>query len=159
MYNFKNSKKDLISILQSKTEIEKKKTIPKDENEFTFENGVRAWVGAIFIDIVGSKKLFEDSEEKVARIIRAFTQETIKILEEDENYRQIGIRGDCVYGIFNSPYKKDLVNLFRLAYKLNTFMKMFNTILKQNNFKEIKAGIGLGCGNDLVIKAGDLDVV
>ena len=48
MYNFKNSKANIINILKSKTPIDRKETIPADQ-EFTYENGIYCWVGAIFL--------------------------------------------------------------------------------------------------------------
>ena len=58
MYNYKDSKSNIVNILTSKTKIEKKDKVPK-EQEFTFENDIRAWVGAIFVDIIGSSSLVE----------------------------------------------------------------------------------------------------
>lgn len=59
-----------------------------------------------FVDIRESSKLFTDKDkEKVAKIIRSFTSEIIEILREDDNLREIGIRGDCVYAIYTTPKK------------------------------------------------------
>ena len=51
MYNYKNSKSNIINILKSETPIEEKETIPSDQ-EFTYENGITCWVSAIFVDMV-----------------------------------------------------------------------------------------------------------
>lgn len=155
MYDYKNGKRNVIDILNSKTKVIELDNIPDSEEKFTYENGISAWVGALFIDIKDSSKLFATDQERVARIMRAFTSEIIEILKSDSNYRQIGIRGDCVYGIYNACTKENLVKIFRLAYCINTFMNMLNKLLSQNNFAEITAGIGLGCNHhDLIIKAG-----
>ena len=106
------------------------------------------------MDIVDSSKLFQTPNEDTARVIRCFCSEIISILKDDENYREIGIRGDCVYCIYNAPYQTDLVDIFRHAYRINSFMKMFNKLLKKNGYSLISAGIGLGCSQDLIIKAG-----
>ena len=50
MYNYKNSKSNIINILKSETPIEEKETIPSDQ-EFTYENGITCWVSAIFVDM------------------------------------------------------------------------------------------------------------
>ena len=153
MYNYRNSKANITNILKSKTPIEQKNTIPAD-NEFTYENGIEAYVSAIFIDIKSSSELFATRDEKLARLLRAFTSEIITIFQESNTYRQIGIRGDCVYGIYSTPKKEDVVEVFDIAILTNTFMKMFNKLLQENHYTSIGAGIGLGCDKELIIKAG-----
>ena len=55
-------------------------------------------VTAIFVDIRNSSALFGDEDkEKVANVIKSFTSETIEILRNNDNLKEIGIRGDCVY--------------------------------------------------------------
>ena len=93
MYDYKRSKETIESILKSPTKIEKKKTIPSTDSEFTYENGIKAWVGALFVDVVDSSKLFNSANEDTARIMRSFFSEIISILKDDNNYREIGIRG------------------------------------------------------------------
>lgn len=85
MYNYRNSKQKIIEILTSKTPIEKKEKIPADA-EFTFENGILCWVGAIFIDIENSSKLFKTKDEKLARLMRAFTSEITIIRKKSRRY-------------------------------------------------------------------------
>lgn len=154
--NFKQIKEDVLDIINSKTKIVEKENIPElDDSTFTYGDGVKTWVGAIFVDIRDSSKLFKDyNEDKLARMLRAFSNEIIKILKSIDCYRQIGIRGDCVYGIYNVPKKDNIYNMFDLAIKINTFLKFYNTILSENQYETIKAGIGVGCGKDLVIKVG-----
>lgn len=154
MYDFKKSKETILSILNSPTKIVKKDGVPASDAEFTYCNGIKAYVGALFVDIVGSSDLFEDANENTARIMRSFCSEIISILKDDPNYREIGIRGDCVYCIYTAHYQKDLVRIFTHAYRLNSFMEMLNKLLYQHNYPQIKAGIGLGCDEELIIKAG-----
>lgn len=122
--------------------------------EFTYKNGIKAWVGALFVDVVDSSKLFQTADEDTARIMRSFCSEIISILKDDSNYREIGIRGDCVYCIYNAPLQTDLVAIFRHAYRINSFMKMLNKLLEKNGYSAIRVGIGLGCSQELIIKAG-----
>lgn len=154
MYDYKKSKEIVESILKSPTKIVEKNLVPASESEFTYENGIKAWVGALFVDIVNSSDLFKTPNEDTARIIRSFCSEIISILKDDDNYREIGIRGDCVYCIYNVPYQQDLVSIFRHAYRINTFMNLLNKLLKKHGYSQISAGIGLGCSLDLIIKAG-----
>lgn len=154
MYDYLKSKSTIENILLSKTKIEDKAKIPVSDSEFTYTNGIRTWVGALFVDIVNSSELCKTPNEDTARIFRAFCSEIITILKDDSNYREIGIRGDCVYCIYTTQYVVDLVDIFRHAYRINTFMKMFNKLLKSKGFKKIYAEIGLGCDKELIIKAG-----
>ena len=154
MYEYKKSKETIESILKSPTKILGKDFVPSSDSEFTYENGITAWVGALFVDIVNSSSIFQSPNEDTARIIRCFCSEIISILKDDSNYREIGIRGDCVYCIYNSPYQTDLVEIFRHAYRINSFMKMLNKLLLNNRYSTLRAGIGLGCSQDLIIKAG-----
>lgn len=155
-YNYKDSKERVDNILSSKTKIENKEKVPASDGEFTYSNGIRTWVGALFVDMVNSSKLCETADENTARIFRAFCSEIIAIMKDDENYRQIGIRGDCIYSINTTQFQEDLVNMFRTAYRINTFIKMFNKQLVYYGYNPIKAGIGLGCDKELVIKVGQV---
>lgn len=154
-FNYEESRKRIEEILNSKTQIEEVDSISNDEDGFTYENGVRTWVGAMFIDIRNSTDYFKENDaEKVARIMRAFTSELIGILKQNEKYVQIGIRGDCVYAIYSTPKQNDLNYILSDACFINTFQKMFQKILERKNWPTFKIGIGLGASKDLVIKAG-----
>ncbi len=153
-YNREASRDRVKDILSSKTEIVKKDRIPSSDDEFTYANGIKSWVGAIFIDLVGSSDLCKSADETTARIFRAFCSEVIAILKDDTNYRQIGIRGDCVYSINSTPHVSDLVDMFLTAAKVHTFMRMFRKLLEKRGYPTITAGIGLGCSEDLIVKAG-----
>ena len=154
MYDYKKSKETVESILRSPTKIVEKGLIPSSDSEFTYENGIKTWVGALFVDIVDSSKLFKSPNEDTARIIRSFCSEIISILKDDSNEREMGRRGDCVYCIYNAPYQTDLVEIFRHAYRIKSFMQMLNKLLNKFGFPTVRAGIGLGCSQDLIIKAG-----
>ena len=153
MYKYKDSKANIINILKSETPIKAKDSIPSDQ-EFTYENGITCYVSAIFVDIKNSSELFKRKDEKLARLLRAFTSEIITIFQNFSKYSQIGIRGDCVYAIYSTPKKDDINEVFDIAIYVNTFMKMFNKLLVENKYSTIGVGIGLGCDNELIIKAG-----
>lgn len=154
-YNYEDAKRRIYDVLNSKTEIQECKIIPNDESEFTYDNGIRTWVGAMFIDIRNSTNYFKDNKsEIVARIMRAFCAEIISLLKQNDLYRQIGIRGDCVYAIYSTPEKSDTLRILHDSFWINTFQKMFQKILSKKEFPEFEIGIGLGLNKDLVIKAG-----
>lgn len=155
MFDYYESKKRVYDILNSKTKIENKDYIPSSDSEFTYENGIKAWVGAMFIDIKESSKLFKKyDEEKLARILRAYFSEIVGILKLNNNYRQIGIRGDCVYAIYSVSTKDDLEKILSDSILINTFNKMFQKILVNSNFVSFEIGIGLGLSETLIVKTG-----
>lgn len=156
-YNYLESKNRIENILSYETLVIKKDKVPSSDDEFTYTNGIKTWVGSIFVNMVNSSKLCESSDEKTAWIFRALCSELIAIMKDDNNFRQIGIRGDCVYSINTTQYKSDLRQLFKTAVRINTFMKMFNYRLNHYDYDSIKVGIGLGCSEELVVKAGQVE--
>ncbi len=153
-YDYKAGKRRILDILNDTNEVSEVDIIPNDQ-EFTYNNGYYGWVSSIFVDIRNSTALFaENKKSSTARIIRSFASEIIVILKEDNNLREIGIRGDCVYAIYATPNEKDDYRLAQKAFYINSFMDMLNGLLKQKNMKTINVGIGLSTNQDLVIKAG-----
>ncbi len=153
-YDYKEGKKKIEEILNNNTEIQNK-NIPKDDSDFTYDNGIRSWIGSIFVDIVGSKKLIEGEKDiVVAKILRSFTSEIISIMNSTSNARQIGVRGDCVYGVFSTPYQSDILELLTLSSYINCLINMLNKLFSKKGYPTINVGIGIGVGEDLVIKAG-----
>ena len=157
-YDYKIGKERIEEILDNKLEIIEGNKIPKDDS-FTFSNGYYGWVTGIFVDIRDSSTLFADeNKEKVAKIIRSFTSEIIEVLRDDDNLREIGIRGDCVYAIYTTPYQNDIYELVDKTFWINTYMKMLNKLLYQRSLPQIKVGIGMSTAQELVVKAGRKDV-
>ena len=154
-YDYIQGKNRVESILDNHMIIEKKKKLPVDGN-FTFENGYRTWLTSIFIDIRDSSRLFTSkNQEETAKVIRAFISELIEILRDDDGFMlEIGIRGDCVYAIYNTSSKEDILNCADKTFYANTFIEMFNKMLWRRGIAPIRAGIGMSSGNDLVIKTG-----
>lgn len=156
-YDYKAGKKRIKDILDNKLEVIEKDKVPQD-NEFTFNNAYSSWVTGIFVDIRESSKLFsEEDKEKMSKIIRSFTSEVIEILRKDDNQREIGIRGDCVYAIYTTPTKEDIKEIADKGFYINTFMTMLNRLLEEKNYTTIDVGIGIATAKELVIKAGRKD--
>lgn len=157
-YDYKEGKKRIESILDNELEVVEQDKVPKDE-EFTFSNGYYSWVSAIFVDIRDSSSLFaEEDKEKVSKVIRSFTSEVIEILRKDDNLREIGIRGDCVYAIYTTPSEDNIYELADRTFYINTYMKMLNKLLSSRSLPEIKVGVGMSTAQELVVKAGRKDV-
>ncbi|MBO0372429.1 adenylate/guanylate cyclase domain-containing protein [Staphylococcus hominis] len=156
-YDYKSRKKKVEEILENTNFINEVKRFPNND-DFTYENGYKAWLSAIFIDLRNSTKLFtENSEIDVAKVIRGFTSEVIEILQkdtQDNELKEIGIRGDCVFAVYSTPFKNELFDVFQRAVYINTYLKMLNKLLDKRNLPNIKAGIGLAADENLAVKAG-----
>ncbi|MDD2371624.1 MAG: adenylate/guanylate cyclase domain-containing protein [Firmicutes bacterium] len=154
MYDYDAGKERIRNILNMNQPIKEVRLIPSDDN-FTYDNGIRAWVTSVFVDLRNSTKLFKEVDElKVSKIIRSFTSEVIEIMRDNEKHKEIGIRGDCVYGIFSTPDKVDMDKIFEMAAHIHTLVKYLSNIFCEHNFPSIKAGIGIGSEEVLVIKTG-----
>lgn len=157
-YDYKRGKERVEAILDNELTVIEQGELPKDD-AFTFSNGYYSWVSGIFVDIRKSSELFaEEDKEKVSKIIRSFTSEIIEILRDDDNLREIGIRGDCVYAVYTTPKKDDIYELADKTFYINTYMKMLNKLLEERSLPQIKVGIGMSTAEELVVKAGRKDV-
>lgn len=157
-YDYKKGKERIESILDNDLIVIEQNEVPSDES-FTFSNGYYSWVTGVFVDIRNSSVLFADEDkEKVSKVIRSFTSEIIEILRNDDNLREIGIRGDCVYAIYTTPQKDDVFEVANKTFYINTYMTMLNKLLLERSFPQIKVGVGMSTAQELVVKAGRKDV-
>ena len=154
MYNYIEGKKRINEILNSKVPVEEKEHIPND-GYFTYENGIKSWVASLFVDIRKSTELFNSNDDIViAKMIRTFSSEIVDILNNSEFIQEVGIRGDCVYGIFDIADKTDLKEVLSAATNINCLIMLLNKLFKRKGYPEIQVGIGLGLNKDLIIKSG-----
>ena len=157
-YDYKQGKKRIKNILDNQLTVVEQDKLPAID-KLTFDNAYKSWVSAIFVDIRDSTSLFtEEDKEKVSKIIRSFTSEIIEILRKDDNLREIGIRGDCVYAIYTTPFQSDIYECVDKAIYVNTYLKMLNKLLANKKYPTITAGIGIGTAKELIVKAGRKDV-
>jgi len=155
-YDYKERKKKVEEILDNTNGVKDVEKFPSD-GSFTYTNAYKAWAGAIFVDLRDSTTLFSgDNDLEIAKVIRGFTSEIIEILrlDTDDHLKEIGIRGDCVFAVYSTPTKKDIYDIAKRAFYINTYMKMLNKLLSNRNLPEITAGIGLACKTTLAVKAG-----
>ena len=154
-YDFRKGKERVEEILKNDCVVEEKNMIPNDEN-FTFNNSYRSWITSIFVDIRNSTDLCINKDSVViSKVFRSFTSEVIEILNDGDDFmKEIGIRGDCVYGIYSTPFKENIMEVVNKAFYVNTFMKMLNRLLERQKMPNIKVGIGIATSNDLIVKAG-----
>ena len=157
-YDYHKGKERVVNILDNELKVIEQNELPHDDS-FTFTNGYYSWVTAIFVDIRDSSSLFSNQDkEKVAKVIRSFTSEVIEILRGDDNLREIGIRGDCVYAVYTTPFKSDIFEQAEKTFFINSDIKMLNKLLSERSLPTISVGIGMSTAQELVVKAGRKDV-
>lgn len=128
--------------------------IPSRE-QLTYKNGYYVNVTALFIDIVGSSKLTDGHRRPtLAKMYRAFLSECVAIMNSWEMCREININGDCVWGVFETPYKSNVDDVISVAAQLNSMIKILNYKLKKKKYSTISVGIGIDDGLALMVKAG-----
>lgn len=155
-YDYKERKEKVEEILDNTKEVKEVNKFPS-EDSFTYDNGYKAWAGAIFVDLRDSTTLFSnDDDVKISKVIRGFTSEIIEILKKDtdNDLKEIGIRGDCVFAVYSINTKLEIYDIANRAFYINTYMKMLNKLLSKRNLPNIKAGIGLAANETLAVKAG-----
>lgn len=156
-YDYKERKKKVEEILDNTDKVQEVKKFPRDE-DFTYENGYKAWAGAIFVDLRDSTNLFTNRDDvDISKVIRGFTSEIIEILRKDADaneLKEIGIRGDCVYAVYSVQYQSDIYDIANRSFYVNTYLKMLNKLLDDRGLPNIRAGIGLATTKTLAVKAG-----
>lgn len=131
-----------------------KSSIPL-RSELTFKNGYYVNVTVIFIDIVGSSDMTDEHKRPtLAKMYRVFLSECVAIMNSEYNCKEISINGDCVWGVFDTPYKSDIDKVISVAAKLNSMIKILNYKLRKKGYSEISIGIGVDYGRALMVKAG-----
>ena len=152
-YDYNKGLQRINNILNQEMDSENRKWIPS-ESQMTYSNGYTMWVSSIFIDIRDSTTLFANSDrDMVTRIIKSFVSEVIEVLISDD-VDEIGIRGDCVYGIYSTPDLQKLYEVLNKAIYINTLMRLLNRQYRKKGFPSLKIGIGLSSSIDLVVKVG-----
>ena len=159
IYDYRAGKKRIQEILDIKLEVQDKRTI-KSVNDLTYDNSYKSWITAIFVDIRESSKLFTSKDQiQISKMIKSFTSEVIEILRGvDLNCLELGIRGDCVYAVYNTPEKYNINEIVSKSWDINTLINMLNALFKKKNYPTIKIGIGISTAQELIIKAGRKNV-
>ena len=124
-------------------------------DRLTYHNGFHIDCAALFIDIRGSSKLVKKHTRPVlGKIYRAYISECVAVMNQDANCGELIIQGDCVGGVFHTPYKKDIDSVFHRAAQLSSVISHMNWRLGQRGYAQLVCGIGLSYGRALMIKAG-----
>lgn len=154
-YDFDKSLARIDSILDAEdAAFEELKTIPS-RDRLSYTNGFYVKCAALFVDIRGSSSLPDEHRRPtLAKLYRAYLSEVVAVINGDANCAEINIVGDCVSGIFDTPYKADIQQVFGTGSKVATIVRALNVKLKKAKISEIEIGIGMDYGRALMIQAG-----
>lgn len=154
-YNYKKSIERIDEILNSSdTTFSDKKSIPSRDT-LTFDNGFYVYASAIFVDIRDSKSLNDDHSRPVlAKIYKTYISEIVAVLKGNSCINETYIEGDGVWGIFDTPSKDDIDEVFSTAARVSSIIDILNIKYKKKGYSTISVGIGLAYGRSLYIKAG-----
>lgn len=133
---------------------EEKTSIPS-RGLLTFSNGFYVDCSALFIDIRGSKGLSEKHRRPtLAKIYKTYISELVAVLRGHAKVSEIYIEGDCVWGIFDTPQRADVDEVFSIAAKASSLIDILNIKYKKKGYSELSVGMGASYGSSLYIKAG-----
>ncbi|ARC55497.1 hypothetical protein AS850_00210 [Frondihabitans sp. 762G35] len=136
------------------TSFEEVDSLP-DRDDLTFTNGFYGKASAIFVDIRDSSGMTDKYKRpKLAKIYRTFISEMVAVLNSVAVVREVNIVGDCVWAVYNTPYKSDVDAVFDAATRANTLIKLLNHYFELNSIDPVSVGIGMEFGRALMIKAG-----
>ena len=96
----------------------------------------------------------EHKRPTLAKMYRAFLSECVAIMNAEDDCKEININGDCVWGVFETPLKRQVDNVVSVAAKLNSMIQILNYKLRKKGYSEISVGIGIDDGRALMVKAG-----
>lgn len=124
-------------------------------NLLTFTNGYYVSCSVLFVDMRSSKTLAQKYKKPtLAKLYRGYISELIAVFKGDSNIQEISIEGDCVWGVFNTPYKADINQVFGTAAKAQSLVNILNRKLVKVGVDPIRIGIGISYGDTLMIKSG-----
>ncbi|MBZ4487419.1 hypothetical protein LQ938_01175 [Microbacterium sp. cx-55] len=154
-YSYVSSSDRIKAILdQPAGAFEETEALP-DRDKLTFSNGFYGKCSAIFIDIRDSSGLTaKHKRPTLAKIYRAFISEMVAVLNSTSIVREVNIVGDCVWAVYNTPLKTDITEVFTIAARANTLLKLLNHHYAKKGIDALKIGIGVDYGRALMIKAG-----
>ena len=154
-YDFRASADRIEEILNTPdVSYEEINSVPS-RDKLTFNNGFYVNCSSMFVDIRGSKELAEKYKRStLARIYRSYISELVAIMRNHTKVCEVSIQGDCVWGVFDTPQKSDIDELFSIAYITSSMVDILNWKLGNKKVDPITVGIGLSYGRALMIKAG-----
>jgi class 3 adenylate cyclase len=154
-FDFEKSRARIDDILNtSDAKFEEVDSIPS-RDKLTYNNGYYVQCSSMFVDIRKSTELTSKYKRPtLARIYRTFISEVVAVINGDINCSEIFIQGDCVWAVFNTPYKSNIDSVFSTSAQVSSIIDTMNCKFKKKGIDPINIGIGIDYGRALMIKAG-----
>ena len=153
-YIFDKSLERVDSILSNSTPLEELDYIPS-KDKLTYSNGFYINCSALFADIRESSSLTDSyNRPKIAKLYRAYISEVVAIINGNEYCSEIKIVGDCVSGIFSTPYPSGIIAVVSSAYMISSLIQTLNCKFSKAGIAPIQVGIGISYGRALMVQAG-----
>jgi len=117
IYNLESSRSRLDAYVDASNDsFEEVDEIPT-RDKLTYSNGFYIkHCTALFVDIRNSSSLPEKyTRPRLAKIYRSYISEVVAVINSNPDCREVNIVGDSVYGVFNTPYKSDINEVFSTA--------------------------------------------
>jgi class 3 adenylate cyclase len=126
-YDFNASLERMDEILNADNkQYEEKNSIPSRDS-LTYTNGYYVNCTALFVDICDSSKLPKYQNRPVlAKIYRSFISELVALFNGAPKCKEVNINGDCVWAVFDTPYKEDIDNVYSTACQANALVDILN---------------------------------
>ena len=154
-YDWAASSARIKAILDQPAEVYEEVDGLPDRDKLTFANGFYGMCSAIFIDIRDSSGLTEKHKRPVlAKLYRSFISEMVAVLNSDPYVREVNIVGDCVWASYKTTHIDNIDDVFAIAAKANTLLKLLNHHYEKAGITQLSIGIGVEYGRVLMIKAG-----
>lgn len=154
-YDFNKSIERVTETLDSSEALYVDKTSIPPRELLTFNNGFYVKCSALFVDIRKSKDLPNNHTRPVlAKIYKTYISEVVAVMRGNSDIFEISIEGDCVWGVFDTPYKSNIDNVFSTAAEISSLLDILNVKYKKKGYSEIAIGIGASWGESLYIKSG-----
>jgi class 3 adenylate cyclase len=154
-YDFEKSRNRIDVILNTNdANFEEVNEIPS-RDKLTYSNGFYVNCSSMFVDIRKSTELTTKyNRPTLAKIYRTFISEVVAVVNGNSNCSEIFIQGDCVWAVFNTPYKAQIDSVFSTAARVSSIVDTMNCKFKKKNIDTIDVGIGIDYGRALMIQAG-----
>jgi len=154
-YDYIRSFERIDEIIESSDSLyEEAEEIPS-RDKLTYTNGYYVSCSAIFADMRKSSSLSDEHRRpKLAKLYRSYISEIVAIMNGNTGCAEINIVGDCISGIFNTPYKPQIDDVFSTAAQISSLVAVLNCKFRKKDITPIQVGIGISYGRALMVQAG-----
>ena len=154
-YNLKDSVDRINQVIAAgSSSYEERDKIPAC-SELTFTNGFYVKCSVIHAEIRKTNEIADFYRNtELSKLYRTYVSEVTAVMNGNPKCAEINIAGNCVWGVFDTPFQEDVDEVFSTGAKISSLIDIMNYKFKKNNITEITVGIGISYGKGLVVKTG-----